>query len=425
MSRAPRRGRRLRARPPGRVGARLGRRDRQADHPGRHLAGQALAGDPRPARGATGAAETVNERSGMPLDPYFSAGKLAWLLEHDDAVAAAPRRRHAAPRHRRLVPLRPPRRRLRDRPLDRVAHPAAAGGPTGTPSCWRSSASRRTRCRRSRTPPATSASCATDRGPPSFRCAPAAPTSRRRSRAPVRRARADQGDLRDRRVRPRPRRRRAARGRRRPAADRGLAGRRQGRVRARRRRLHGGRAARVDERATSASPRTRRRSPRSPPRSRTPTASGSCRRSPAWARRGGAPTPARSSPGMSAGTRPAHIARAALEAIAWRVADVLAVIARGVAGRGAARRRRAHERPAAAPAPGRRRRSRRRARRGRRDGRRIRRAGGRRRRALGLDPRDRRAHPGRRARRRRSATTRGASASTPSGGASWSAPQRL
>jgi glycerol kinase len=29
------------------------------------------------------------ERSGLPLDPYFSAGKLAWLLEHDAAVAQA------------------------------------------------------------------------------------------------------------------------------------------------------------------------------------------------------------------------------------------------------------------------------------------------------------------------------------------------
>ncbi len=29
------------------------------------------------------------ERSGLPLDPYFSAGKLAWLLEHDDAVRRA------------------------------------------------------------------------------------------------------------------------------------------------------------------------------------------------------------------------------------------------------------------------------------------------------------------------------------------------
>ena len=38
---------------------------------------------------ASGAAAEVSERSGMPLDPYFSAGKLAWLLEHDDAVARA------------------------------------------------------------------------------------------------------------------------------------------------------------------------------------------------------------------------------------------------------------------------------------------------------------------------------------------------
>jgi glycerol kinase len=36
-----------------------------------------------------GGADEVRERSGMPLDPYFSAGKLAWLLEHDEAVARA------------------------------------------------------------------------------------------------------------------------------------------------------------------------------------------------------------------------------------------------------------------------------------------------------------------------------------------------
>ena len=36
-----------------------------------------------------GRADEVRERSGMPLDPYFSAGKLAWLLEHDDGVARA------------------------------------------------------------------------------------------------------------------------------------------------------------------------------------------------------------------------------------------------------------------------------------------------------------------------------------------------
>ena len=33
--------------------------------------------------------EEVKEASGLPFDPYFSAAKLAWLLEHSDAVAAA------------------------------------------------------------------------------------------------------------------------------------------------------------------------------------------------------------------------------------------------------------------------------------------------------------------------------------------------
>jgi glycerol kinase len=33
--------------------------------------------------------EEIRHRSGLPLDPYFSAGKLAWLLEHDEAVAKA------------------------------------------------------------------------------------------------------------------------------------------------------------------------------------------------------------------------------------------------------------------------------------------------------------------------------------------------
>ena len=38
---------------------------------------------------ADGKAELILKASGMPLDPYFSAGKLAWLLENDDAVAKA------------------------------------------------------------------------------------------------------------------------------------------------------------------------------------------------------------------------------------------------------------------------------------------------------------------------------------------------
>lgn len=38
---------------------------------------------------ADGSAASVVERSGLPLDPYFSAGKLAWLLENETAVAQA------------------------------------------------------------------------------------------------------------------------------------------------------------------------------------------------------------------------------------------------------------------------------------------------------------------------------------------------
>jgi glycerol kinase len=42
-------------------------------------------------RGA-GHEPAIHERSGLPLDPYFSAGKLTWLLEHDEAVQAAAKR---------------------------------------------------------------------------------------------------------------------------------------------------------------------------------------------------------------------------------------------------------------------------------------------------------------------------------------------
>jgi glycerol kinase len=36
-----------------------------------------------------GRAAEVRHRSGMPLDPYFSAGKIAWLLERDESVGRA------------------------------------------------------------------------------------------------------------------------------------------------------------------------------------------------------------------------------------------------------------------------------------------------------------------------------------------------
>ncbi len=38
---------------------------------------------------AAGHGDEIRQRSGMPLDPYFSAGKLAWLLERDHTVANA------------------------------------------------------------------------------------------------------------------------------------------------------------------------------------------------------------------------------------------------------------------------------------------------------------------------------------------------
>jgi glycerol kinase len=38
---------------------------------------------------SAGRADDIRDRSGMPLDPYFSAGKLTWLLEHDEGVIRA------------------------------------------------------------------------------------------------------------------------------------------------------------------------------------------------------------------------------------------------------------------------------------------------------------------------------------------------
>jgi glycerol kinase len=38
---------------------------------------------------ADGHGDEIRQLSGMPLDPYFSAGKVAWLLEHDAAVGNA------------------------------------------------------------------------------------------------------------------------------------------------------------------------------------------------------------------------------------------------------------------------------------------------------------------------------------------------
>ena len=73
---------------------------------------------------ADGRADEVRERSGMPLDPYFSAGKLSLAARARRGGRQGARRRHPAAGHRRLVPLRPARRRVRHRSLDRLADPA-------------------------------------------------------------------------------------------------------------------------------------------------------------------------------------------------------------------------------------------------------------------------------------------------------------
>ena len=70
----PSRGDRVRARPPGRVGARLGRGDGRAADADRRLAGQALAGGARPARG-DGRGEEIDARSGPAARPVLLGGQ--------------------------------------------------------------------------------------------------------------------------------------------------------------------------------------------------------------------------------------------------------------------------------------------------------------------------------------------------------------
>ena len=73
---------------------------------------------------AAGLEEEIKARSGLPLDPYFSAGKLDLDAGEPRRRAGGARARHAAARDARRLPVRPARRRLRDGPFDRVAHAA-------------------------------------------------------------------------------------------------------------------------------------------------------------------------------------------------------------------------------------------------------------------------------------------------------------
>ena len=112
----------LRARPPGRVGARVGRRDRRAAIADRRLAGQALAGGARPDGRARGG-DPVAQRPAV--RPVLLRREARLAARERGGGPAGARRGHAAHGHGRLVPVRPARRRLRHRQLHRVAHAAA------------------------------------------------------------------------------------------------------------------------------------------------------------------------------------------------------------------------------------------------------------------------------------------------------------
>ena len=271
-----------------------------------------------------GRAEEIRERSGMPLDPYFSAGKLAWLLEHDQEVAKA-------------VDAGTARLGTVDSFLcDRLGagfatDPSTAsrtqlGAPEWDPALLEifgvpraalpqiMDTAGRSRHAAPRIVAGRAATAGTLRGP--------AGGARRGG---VRRAGPGQGDLRHRGLRARPRRHRAAQPGRGLAADGRMARRRPSRVGDRRRRVHRRGAAGMAQ-------------PRPRPGGRPGGARlgrgrgggfGGVRVLPALAGVGAPwwkPEARAVLAGLTSGSRPAHIARAALEAIAWRVADIVDVV---------------------------------------------------------------------------------------------------
>ena len=103
----------------------------------------------------------VLERAGLPLDPYFSASKLGWIMrEIPEAAQAGSQGTFAAWHHRRLLS-RPPDRPLRHRCHHGLAHLAdrprhAAMGCRSVRAVWRAD---RSAAQRSCPAPATSVRC--------------------------------------------------------------------------------------------------------------------------------------------------------------------------------------------------------------------------------------------------------------------------
>ena len=119
--------------------------------------------------------------------PYFSAGKLTWMLDNLPEVQAARERRNAAAGHAGRVPMRPARRGVRhgSRPPHRACSCSALGrGRTATRGCARSfGVPAESLPRIEDTVGALGTLQPLEPGTGSCRCARASWTSRRRSRA--------------------------------------------------------------------------------------------------------------------------------------------------------------------------------------------------------------------------------------------------
>ena len=73
---------------------------------------------------AAGHEELVRARTGLVLDPYFSATKIEWLLRNVEGLRERAARRTRGVRDDRCVAHLQAVRRARDRPVERLAHDA-------------------------------------------------------------------------------------------------------------------------------------------------------------------------------------------------------------------------------------------------------------------------------------------------------------
>ena len=150
-----------------------------------------------------GSSRSIRERTGLVLDPYFSATKIEWLLRHVDGLASGRARgaRCSAPWTSWLIFKLT--RRARDRPLERLADAAVRHprGSPGTPSCSSCSGCRNARSRGCGRPAARSGRRAPMRCTATRSRSRASPeTSRRRCSARRASIRARQEYVRDRLV---------------------------------------------------------------------------------------------------------------------------------------------------------------------------------------------------------------------------------